>query len=994
MTGDLKIIPNLIGGVSQQPDSIRLDTQMEEQINAYGTVLEGLCKRPPTRWLAEISQDEFGPMRLHTIERDRGEAYLVALGHQNLRVFDLEGREFDVVNGPSVVGINFDYLDLRREAHDITDIGVWTNDAQAFVPSNLGSSNHPLGESSNVYALTNIVQVGAMSANWTRASTAKVLNGKMLVSVFVSDGGYTNVPETVVLSLTDTTAADSATATFRYASGVWDAISSVNATSFGLETVGNGWHRLWMVVDPDYPGSGITAGNALELGINTADTDGTVQRSIQATAPPLVLGASELIPHYLGPEEIRTLTVQDTTIVSAPGQTMAEDSTTTTAFDDTVGLIHVRQGAYSTDYNVTIENGSNLTFSATCETYDGVAATGSEISSIDTQDIATELAASITTAGVAFGVSATSHGSLVILSAPTSKLDAVSTSDGIGDAGLQAVFKEIQSFADLPEEGVDGFKIEVVGNTGSDSDDYWLEFTTEIVTDNGTGKWRETVAPGAKFQLDPETMPHKLSRLQDDASGTVTGTPGAIYFEWDVNTWEGREVGDEETNLAPSFVGQTVRDLCFHENRLGILAGPSIVLSSSGSYFNFYRTTVQSLPDDDPIDARINSADVGLLDSAMPFQGRLVIHTEEGQWGMTAENFLSPSSFSINRLHSYESKPRVGPVSTGSSLVFPFIHGQYTGFREVVRLDENTFDAYSISQQIPRYLDPDIDFMAVSTVSMAIVAGKRGGTELYVFKWYTDGGRRIQSAWSKFQSGGDKFLDAVAINDSLYFLVERAEGIHLERMNLWIGETADPIGIASQDPFIPHLDQHIRLTDPDVSYSNRGPTELDVTLPFRLDSNQTYKAVGLVAGIVHDVTVTGTNTCYIDGVNAASQSVQEYVIGIQYDMDVSLATPTYRQESENGGRVQIGDARIKLHRGYLFVNETGYVEVEVTIPEGTSTLSVGDSTNFEPNEGDQRFPILARASDTSISFKNSSPFPSRLTNLELNGRVARRASRR
>lgn len=42
-------IPNLINGVSTQPPPLRLASQAEEQINCWGTVAEGLRKRPPTR---------------------------------------------------------------------------------------------------------------------------------------------------------------------------------------------------------------------------------------------------------------------------------------------------------------------------------------------------------------------------------------------------------------------------------------------------------------------------------------------------------------------------------------------------------------------------------------------------------------------------------------------------------------------------------------------------------------------------------------------------------------------------------------------------------------------------------------------------------------------------------------------------------------------------------------------------------------------------------
>lgn len=47
-------IPNLVNGVSQQAPTLRLDTQGEEQINAYSSVVGGLQKRPPGVYLRQV----------------------------------------------------------------------------------------------------------------------------------------------------------------------------------------------------------------------------------------------------------------------------------------------------------------------------------------------------------------------------------------------------------------------------------------------------------------------------------------------------------------------------------------------------------------------------------------------------------------------------------------------------------------------------------------------------------------------------------------------------------------------------------------------------------------------------------------------------------------------------------------------------------------------------------------------------------------------------
>ena len=47
-------VPNMVGGVSQQPDSMRLINQCEAQENAVSNTVEGLTKRPPTEHIKEL----------------------------------------------------------------------------------------------------------------------------------------------------------------------------------------------------------------------------------------------------------------------------------------------------------------------------------------------------------------------------------------------------------------------------------------------------------------------------------------------------------------------------------------------------------------------------------------------------------------------------------------------------------------------------------------------------------------------------------------------------------------------------------------------------------------------------------------------------------------------------------------------------------------------------------------------------------------------------
>ena len=89
-------MPSLIGGVSQQPSSQRLQNQCEAQENAIPLLVGGLIKRPPTEHVAEIKSgnqsinltDAFS----HIVTRDTEEEFMVFLDGSGLvSVVDTKG---------------------------------------------------------------------------------------------------------------------------------------------------------------------------------------------------------------------------------------------------------------------------------------------------------------------------------------------------------------------------------------------------------------------------------------------------------------------------------------------------------------------------------------------------------------------------------------------------------------------------------------------------------------------------------------------------------------------------------------------------------------------------------------------------------------------------------------------------------------------------------------------------------------------------------------
>lgn len=112
-------IANLINGVSQQPDSIRLPTQAKEVINCYPSVVEFLKRRASMKHVAKILSEDVSKAGVHIIDRDESEKYIVVVTNSTIKVFTIDGVP-KTVNFPS----GSSYLTVESPNTDISFLTI------------------------------------------------------------------------------------------------------------------------------------------------------------------------------------------------------------------------------------------------------------------------------------------------------------------------------------------------------------------------------------------------------------------------------------------------------------------------------------------------------------------------------------------------------------------------------------------------------------------------------------------------------------------------------------------------------------------------------------------------------------------------------------------------------------------------------------------------------------------------------------------------------
>ena len=120
-------IPNLIGGVSQQPENLRFDNQCEEQINFDSSIIEGLTKRPPARFIKELSgltslgdKDFIG-----VINRSPSQQYFLVVKATSGTATTNEVKIFDLSGNPVTINSTvWSYLSTENPSKDVKILTV------------------------------------------------------------------------------------------------------------------------------------------------------------------------------------------------------------------------------------------------------------------------------------------------------------------------------------------------------------------------------------------------------------------------------------------------------------------------------------------------------------------------------------------------------------------------------------------------------------------------------------------------------------------------------------------------------------------------------------------------------------------------------------------------------------------------------------------------------------------------------------------------------
>lgn len=550
---------------------------------------------------------------------------------------------------------------------------------------------------------------------------------------------------------------------------------------------------------------------------------------------------------------------------------------------------------------------------------------------------------------------------------------ALDVSDDYGNSTMKAIKGSVQLFSDLPQQLDDGYVCYITQHPTEQGRGYYVRYSAP------TKSYVETVGPSVALSLDASTMPHKLVR---NADGTFTLSK---------ITWTDRQVGDEESNPAPSFVGRKINDLFFYRNRFGFLSDENVILSTAGDYFNLFVKTATAVVDTDPIDESVAGMRVSILNYAVPFNKVLMLFSENGQFQLSAGDVLSPRTVKVEPVTEFSSSTRCRPVGAGQELFFVTNRPGHSGVREYfIEQDTLANDAADITAHVPAYVPAGAFRLAASTSEDALfVLCDNEPNAIYGYKYYWGKDEKVQSAWFRFRlTAEDTIMGCEFVGAVAYLVIGRSDGVYLEEINLQPGEV-DP-GLT----FSVLLDRKVPLTG--TYDANTNTTTWELPWPF---TGTVYAVLGASfgsrAGAAIPLTQAGQHTASAAGNLSAGSAY----VGVNYEARFRFSEQYVKDDKGN----PIAAARVKLRRMLLSFLSTGYFRVEVTPPARDTlryiftgkVLGVSGITLGAPalSSGTRKFPIMTDSRGVTIDIVNDTPLPSTFQSAEWEGEVVVQAAR-
>jgi hypothetical protein len=464
-----------------------------------------------------------------------------------------------------------------------------------------------------------------------------------------------------------------------------------------------------------------------------------------------------------------------------------------------------------------------------------------------------------------------------------------------------------------------------------------------------------------------------------------------------LNFWKYREVGDNETNPMPSFVGYPIDTVSFYKNRIVFASRQNVICSQAGDYFNFFASTVITIVDSDPIDLSASTLKPIRLKHAIAAPQGLLLFGDNAQLLLsTTTEAFSPKTAEVNLVSTLSQTDRIAPLDIGSSYMFLEEGEKASSIYEMI-LDSGKGKPANIelTRFIPTYIPSAVLDMQVSQSAgtMAILS-KQELSSLYLYRWFQNGETRI-SGWFRWMLPGTiEFF--TFDHDILFVVTKHGSNYVLSKMSLLTDTPSESLLFEGQ-----YLDVRLDLFDYNPTLTYDSVTDL-THVCFKdgfEDLNEQPVLIFLnpdVAGYFEEQTLQYDATkpvgekyfLTVDG----NQTTSSFAIGYKYEATAQLPAFYVVKDEARGSKDTVNVPRIHRLKVNSYnsgpyravVRSDGRDDFVLELPQIAANNYLANNIPIIRN-AQSTIPVMAKGDQFEFELIADSPFQTAFTSLDWEG---------
>ena len=235
-------------------------------------------------------------------------------------------------------------------------------------------------------------------------------------------------------------------------------------------------------------------------------------------------------------------------------------------------------------------------------------------------------------------------------------------------------------------------------------------------------------------------------------------------------TYAASTVGDNDTSPLPYFVGKKISYLGVFQDRLLVGADAVIRCSKVGDYLNFFRTSVLTLPANDPLQLLSQGADDDLIRYGVLYDRDLVLFGKR-QYVISGRAPLTPTSGNMPVVSSHQGADDAQPVA-GGSVIFYGKRGQNRVSVHQIEPGRNSDapESFPVSSQLDDFIPgTPSDLTWAPKPTTLIVRTADAPYSLFLFSYLDNNARRLQDCWHRWDYADalDTLLGCAVVDEGL-----------------------------------------------------------------------------------------------------------------------------------------------------------------------------------------------------------------------------------